>query len=396
MNVKEFYKGKTILISGTTGFVGKVVLEKLLRSIPDIKRIYLMVRPKKTQSPEQRMLNGIFSSEIFTRLWKEQPDLKSRIVEKVRPIAGDLVVKELGISPSDRAMLVEELDIIINVAASTNFDDPLLDALQINYFGCQRMLQLATDCKKVDTYTHVSTAYVNSNRPNSTIEEKVYDLPNGQDPEDLVRDILNMNPQQVSENEKAIIGAYPNTYTFTKSMAERMLKKRHGDLKVSIVRPSIVISCQDEPCLGWTETISAAGGLVFAVANGLLNFIKTKPHILIDIIPCDFVSNQIIVACAYTSIQEKGAFNVVHSASSHSNPLTVKQFAAVCTAFFQTNPFHRQLFSPWVKLTPGDLNFKAHLKVYQELPTAMMDLYSRTPYLGSKELRAQVKMLKQV
>ena len=46
LNVKEFYKGKTILITGCTGFLAKVILEKILRSCPDVDKIYLMVRPK--------------------------------------------------------------------------------------------------------------------------------------------------------------------------------------------------------------------------------------------------------------------------------------------------------------------------------------------------------------
>ena len=50
MNIKEFYAGKTILLTGTTGFVGKVVLEKFMRTLPDFKRIYVMLRPKKTMS----------------------------------------------------------------------------------------------------------------------------------------------------------------------------------------------------------------------------------------------------------------------------------------------------------------------------------------------------------
>lgn len=45
--IKEFYKDKIILITGATGFVGKVLLEKFIRSIPDFKRIYIMIRPKK-------------------------------------------------------------------------------------------------------------------------------------------------------------------------------------------------------------------------------------------------------------------------------------------------------------------------------------------------------------
>jgi thioester reductase-like protein len=47
MQIAEFYKDKTIFITGTTGFVGKVVLEKILRSIPNFKKIYIMVRAKK-------------------------------------------------------------------------------------------------------------------------------------------------------------------------------------------------------------------------------------------------------------------------------------------------------------------------------------------------------------
>ena len=69
----------------------------------------------------------------------------------------------LGISPEDRQLLVNEVYVVINCAASINFDDPLLDALQINYFGCLRLLNLAKECKNIATFTHVSTAYVNSN-----------------------------------------------------------------------------------------------------------------------------------------------------------------------------------------------------------------------------------------
>ena len=75
-------------------------------------------------------------------------------------------------------MVTAECEIVINVAASVNFDDPLLDALQINYFGAQRMMNLAKECQNIQAFTHVSTAYVNSNMPDKArVEEKVYDLP---------------------------------------------------------------------------------------------------------------------------------------------------------------------------------------------------------------------------
>lgn len=88
----------------------------------------------------------------------------------------------LGINPSDKNRLVNEVNIIINCAASVNFDDPLLEAIQINYMGCYRLVTLAKECKEIQTYTHVSTAYVNSNRA-GFIEEKIYDLPDVEDAE---------------------------------------------------------------------------------------------------------------------------------------------------------------------------------------------------------------------
>ena len=115
----------------------------------------------------------------------------------------------------------------------------------------------------------MSTAYVNSNRK-GFIEEKIYDLPGVSDPEEEIERIQKLSPQFISENESKLIHKYPNTYTFTKSMAERMLKKKSGHLKVTIVRPIIITSCFQEPISGWTETLAAAGGITLTAALGLL------------------------------------------------------------------------------------------------------------------------------
>ena len=149
MNIREFYRGKTLLLTGTTGFVGKVILEKILRDL-DVKRVYVMMRPKKTVTIEERLTKEILSSEIFSFVQKLKPQLSlDELKQKIKPIAGDLIIDKLGLSVEDRAELVRELDIIINCAASVNFDDPLLDAIQINYFGCMRMLELAQECRKL-------------------------------------------------------------------------------------------------------------------------------------------------------------------------------------------------------------------------------------------------------
>lgn len=87
------------------------------------------------------------------------------------------------------------------------------------------------------------------------------------------------------------MGSYPNTYTYTKSMAERMIKKHRGNLPVTIVRPSIIISCYEEPFEGWIDTLAASGGIIFGVSLGILHFVKSDDKAIVDLIPCDTVSN---------------------------------------------------------------------------------------------------------
>lgn len=59
--IEQFFDGKTVLITGATGFLGKVLLEKLLRACPNVKYVAVLIRKKKSKTPEQRleeMLNG--------------------------------------------------------------------------------------------------------------------------------------------------------------------------------------------------------------------------------------------------------------------------------------------------------------------------------------------------
>ena len=74
-----------------------------------------------------------------------------------------------------------------------------------------------------------------------------------------------------------------------------MVKKRRGQLPVVIVRPSIIQGCYEDPFMGWTDTIAASGFQMMMVALGVLHFIHIKRNTVLDLIPCDFVSNCILV-----------------------------------------------------------------------------------------------------
>ena len=136
------------------------------------------------------------------------------------------------------------------------------------------------------------------------------------------------------------MGAYPNTYTFTKALSERMLMKNRGNLPVVIVRPSIIQGNYDDPFMGWTDTIAASGFQMMMVALGLLHFTHTKKDTVLDLIPCDFVSNQIIVQTVYTAVREGTNLNVVHVCTSDKNPLNMLRMKAVVFDYLRHNPYY--------------------------------------------------------
>lgn len=54
-SVKEFFKGKEIFLTGGSGYLGKFVIEKLLRSCPDLSKIYVLMRGKKGLGINERL-----------------------------------------------------------------------------------------------------------------------------------------------------------------------------------------------------------------------------------------------------------------------------------------------------------------------------------------------------
>lgn len=72
--VSEWYRDKTVFMTGGTGFMGKVLVEKLLRSCP-VRKIYLLVRPKKGADIRQRiddMLNYKVSKLLILNVFEQE------------------------------------------------------------------------------------------------------------------------------------------------------------------------------------------------------------------------------------------------------------------------------------------------------------------------------------
>lgn len=177
----------------------------------------------------------------------------------------------MGLDPKIREILVNDLDIIINSAASVAFTDPLHDALKTNYYGIVKILDLALACKHLEVLSHISTAFTGANQPEfTTVEEIVTKDLCPDDWELQIKNIMSMSRADVARLEKQLTNGFPNTYTYTKNLAERHLE-RYGapKLKVVITRPSIILSCTKEPFVGWIENLSAGAVVAFPFLMGM-------------------------------------------------------------------------------------------------------------------------------
>lgn len=104
-------------------------------------------------------------------------------------------------------------------------------------------------------------------------------------------------------------------------MAERTLRKlKRLDMPVVLLRPSIIGASYKEPVPGWTDTFSAAGGLSLAGGTGIVNYVRGDGDNIADLVPVDYVANSILVSTAIEANKPK--LTIVHSATSHTNPIT--------------------------------------------------------------------------
>uniref|UniRef100_A0A1B0B055 Fatty acyl-CoA reductase n=1 Tax=Glossina palpalis gambiensis TaxID=67801 RepID=A0A1B0B055_9MUSC len=98
MSITDFYKDQEIFITGGSGFIGKALIEKLLRSFPNFKKMYILLRSKKDKTADER-LQELLDNSIFQRARDEQPES----FKKIHAIAGDC--RELGLSISSEHLV---------------------------------------------------------------------------------------------------------------------------------------------------------------------------------------------------------------------------------------------------------------------------------------------------
>lgn len=335
ITIPRFYEDKSVFLTGGTGFIGKVIVEKLLRGCPGLKNIYLLIRPKKGLTCLERIEN-LFKLPLFESLMASNPDL----IKKVIPVPGDIVHQGLGISDVDRKLLCDNVEILIHSAATVRFDEPLRVAMEMNVIAVIEIVKLAREMKNLEVFLHVSTAYSQCNLSRDrVIEERFYEP---EVPYQRMLDSLEwMSDDMLNSITKSLIGNYPNTYCFTKGLAEYMLSKTTADLPLIIVRPSIVCSALTDPLPGWIDNYNGISGFIAAVGKGVLRTCcGPEQQNKNDIVPVDFVSNCIITCAWYQGVVRPSKPVICNCTSGNVNPTTFRYLEQCVLPMLSEYPYN--------------------------------------------------------
>nr|XP_033784733.1 fatty acyl-CoA reductase 1 isoform X1 [Geotrypetes seraphini] len=371
ISIPEFFEGKNVLITGATGFMGKVLLEKLLRSCPKVKAVYVLVRPKAGQKPQERVAE-MFTCKLFDRVRDEQPQW----TDKVMAVSSELTQPELDLSESDKEMLIECIDIIFHCAATVRFNESLRDAMQLNVIATRELLSLAQRMKKLEVYVHVSTAFANCNRKH--IDEIIYPPP--LDPRKLIEALEWMDDSLVNDITPKLIGDSPNTYTYTKALAEYIVQQEVGKFNVAIVRPSIVGASWKEPFPGWIDNFNGPSGLFIAAGKGILRTMRASNSAVADLVPVDVAVNTTLAAAWYSGVNRYTRprnIIVYNCTTGGTNPFHWGEVEYYVNVSFKMNPLEQTLRRPNVNLRSNPLLHHYWIAVSHIVPAMLFDAFLR-------------------
>ncbi|XP_021279352.1 fatty acyl-CoA reductase 3-like [Herrania umbratica] len=356
----QFLDSKSILVTGATGFLAKIFVEKILRVQPNVKKLYLLLRAADHKSAIHRLHNEIIGKDLFKVLKeKHGKNFSSFISEKITLIPGDISREDLGVEDSNLVQeMCREVDVVVNLAATTNFDERYDVALGLNTLGAKFVLNFAKKCVKLKVLVHVSTAYVSGERSGLILENSynmgetlngVSGLDINVEKKVVEEKMEELRSQGASEKEitqamkdlgieRARMYGWPNTYVFTKTMGEMLVGYMKGNMPTVIIRPTIITSTYKEPFPGWAEGVRTIDSLAVGYAKGKLTFFLGDLESIVDVIPADMVVNAMIVAMvAHASCQPSETIYQV--GSSIRNPLRYYNLQDYGFRYFSKKPW---------------------------------------------------------
>jgi len=423
LSVSDALAGKRILLTGGTGFLGKVTLSMLLHRYGDVLGpVWALVRRGSSTSAEARFVEKVVRSEPFQPLRDHHGDeqAESFVLERTRVLDGDITDPFLGLSERVLAELAGQVDVVVNCAGLVSFNPPLEVGLKINTYGVRNAVELSQ--RLGVPLVHVSTAFVVGNKSGLVFEDEEivgyfprkgeldgrdFSLQNELD--DAARLVKRLREQaedhaltsefrtraleRLEEDgrdgrdektlrlavgrerklwltqkltdvgmERARSWGWPNTYTYTKSLGEQVIAGA-PDLRYAIVRPSIVESALRYPFPGWNEGFTTSAPLSYAGIKGH-RLIPAAERSILDIIPVDLVAGSLIAITARTVSHPER--RVYQQASGDSNPFYAPRSVELVGLYRRRHYRERETGSAllndvWSRLEPQPVSKRSFL-----------------------------------
>ncbi|GAC1659243.1 MAG: HAD-IB family hydrolase [Candidatus Dormibacteraceae bacterium] len=426
--ISEGLAGKSILVTGSTGFLGKSIVEKMLRSVPEVGRINLAIRSSQRRSAAERLQREVLTSPAFKPLRDKlgEEAFAKLVADKLAVVEIDLGREGLGLNEESRRTVLG-CDIVIASAAAVEFDNPADLSAQTNLLGASRLVDTLARGGSDPHLVHISTAYVGGMLRGLVKEDLPMDPGLNWRHEAQILSTLRPVVEEESRTPEVLSGlvkqarsrmgpagtpatartverlrdkwvkdrlvergrvharamGFSDIYSFTKAMAERAVVELHGNLPLSIVRPSIIESALAEPFPGWLEGFRMAEPIILAYGRRVLEDFSGLPDALLDIIPADFVVNAVLAVAA--SPPPKGEYRIYHSASGNRNPLRLRRMQEESEHYFEKHPlrdkYGQAIGAPkWTFPPRSELEGKA--KTALRLVDAMQWVVERLPITG--------------
>jgi long-chain acyl-CoA synthetase len=369
LSVRHTLTGKKILLIGVTGFIGKVWLAQLLNEVPQIGRIYLLIRRQRSTTSQRRFEKIFEESPVFDPLQEQLGDQFAEFVsERVEVVEGDVSQPGLGIAPEIRAQLARGLDLVVNSSGLTDFNPDLREALASNVAPVFHLTEFLRSSDHA-ALMHLSTCYVVGGKDGRVVEEVQPNYtPLGIEDFDAERELHALqevvahaearaeSPEITAALRRQALGkhrgseepaapelenlirknrmrwlrnrltragtrrarrlGWPNTYTLSKSLAESMIVKHGAGLPIAIVRPSIVETSTYQPFRGWNEGINTSAPLSYLLGT-YFRQLPTNERKCLDVIPVDMVCRGMtLIAAALIKRRHEPIYQLSTSASN--------------------------------------------------------------------------------
>jgi long-chain acyl-CoA synthetase len=322
-----------LFLTGVTGYIGSSLLKKWLDETD--MTISVLIRPRRGMGPSDRL--EVVLGELY-------PGVETgKFGGRIEVLEGDIVLERLGLEEKDYNALAARTGRIIHCAAAARFDLDIGDARSINVGGTVNMLDLARDCKDLERFDYIGTAYVAGKR------------------EGLVR-----------EDELDTGQEHRNTYERSKMEAEKLVRENFREMPLTVMRPSIVI------CDSRTGRASDFNGFYRALRlywHGLVKLLPGDPGCRMDLVPVDYVTDA-IYALSGDEASIGGCFHITAGAERTASLAEIRDLAA---EHFGRDPFTiipPEDFLAWLAGMEGELT-DDEKRIMDELRLYM-------PYLGTR------------